>query len=282
MEKASTGKIVTLMSVDTERICIFLSYMHDVGLRIPVSIIISVTGLILVLGWPALVGILVTIVMGTISLLLGKYIIKLQGKLLKSTDARVSVMNEILQGIRIVKYFAWEGYFTKKVSEARKKELESLIKLWSGQIWFSTIGSGSGVIIAFSTFAMYTLVAGKTLDTASAFTAISLLKVVSQLLTSLPNHVMMMFNAMVSFDRISTFLEEEEIEKHSLGPSVGDYIGFSNASCVYYGTGVGNPDSSFGLRNLNIKFPKSQLTLITGVAASGKTSLILSLLGGMV
>ena len=110
LKQTSVGTVVTLMSVDTERIRIFLSYSHDLSFRTPFSITIAICGLLAVLGWPAFVGIGVTIIMVAISTVLGRYILKLQEILLKRTDARVSIINEILQGVRIVKYFAWESF----------------------------------------------------------------------------------------------------------------------------------------------------------------------------
>ena len=41
----------------------------------------------------------------------------------KFSDMRVKLMNEILSGIRIIKYYAWEGAFQEKVLESRAMEL---------------------------------------------------------------------------------------------------------------------------------------------------------------
>ena len=166
-EQASLGKIVTLMSVDTERVRTWLSYCHDVTVQMPLSIIISVSSLYLVMGWPALVGVLIIGLLGPISTYLGKLVIRYQDKLLKYTDERVSVMNEMLQGIRIVKYFAWEPFFRSKVDEVRENELSALTRVWAAYIGFGAIGSGSGIVVIFATFAIYTFLAGKTLDAAT-------------------------------------------------------------------------------------------------------------------
>jgi ABC-type multidrug transport system fused ATPase/permease subunit len=287
-EQASLGKIVTLMSVDTERIREFLSYTHDFLLVIPISIVISISSLFLVLGWSAFVGIGLVLFFAPVSSMLGRWIVRLQAALLKTTDKRVTIMNELLQGVRIIKYFAWEEHFKSTIQEARENELKSIVRLWGARIAFNTIGSGSGIIIAFSTFAMYTLVAGKELDAATAFTAINLLRVVTQLLTYLPYHVMMFFNAKVSIDRISDFLKEQEIEKHEeIDSNLVDRkitLGFRNASVCYYGAEP-KPDSteqsSFMIKDLNIEFPSSKLSLICGPTGSGKTSLLMALLGEM-
>ena len=282
-ESASSGKIVNLMSVDAERINVFLSYYHDIYIRIPISILLAVGSLFLIMGWSAMVGVFLSFLLAWLSFALGKWVMNLQTNLLKSTDKRVGAMNELLNGIKIIKFFAWESYFQSKVDLIRKEELENLVKLWGGRLLFSTIGTGSGVLIALGTFAAYTLLSGSVLDAATAFTAISLLRVVSQHLTNLPYLVMIAFNAFVSAERVEEFLAEQNID--SLSNSGGSMvveenstiIGFRDASFVYHS--CDSQHSKFKLRTLNLSFPVNGLTLICGSTGSGKSSLLLAFLG---
>ncbi len=101
--QASLGKVVTLMSVDTERVRSFVSYSHDVLISMPISTVIALSSLFYVLGPSALAGIVMILALGPLGTYLGKIIGKLQEDLMASTDKRVSIMNEVLQGIRIVK-----------------------------------------------------------------------------------------------------------------------------------------------------------------------------------
>lgn len=38
----------------------------------------------------------------------------------KKTDSRIRIMNEIIQGIQIIKMYAWERAFAKVVDQIRK------------------------------------------------------------------------------------------------------------------------------------------------------------------
>lgn len=47
---------------------------------------------------------------------------------MKSKDNRIKLMNEILNGIKVLKLYAWELAFREKVLEIRRKELQVLKK----------------------------------------------------------------------------------------------------------------------------------------------------------
>src|SRR5690349_20786050 len=44
----------------------------------------------------------------------------------KRTDVRVRLMNEIINGIQIIKFYAWEQSFAKVIEKTRKKELQAV------------------------------------------------------------------------------------------------------------------------------------------------------------
>ena len=292
-DQASVGKIVTLMSVDTEQIRMFVSYWHEWFIVQPLSVIIALVGLYNILGLSAFAGVATIVALIPIGSFLGNIIRRLQMSLMKTTDARVTLMNELLNGIRIIKYFAWERHFIKKVNEAREKELNNIFKLVIAYVGFYNIGYGTSILVAFITFAVYTLVFKLELTASIAFTSINLLNVVSTLLGYLPMNIMRIFKAKVSIDRIQDFLKEKELEQFqdkedecdsssssfTMGAEEGVY-GLKNAQFSYYGDND-DGEPSFILKNLDIQFPLNQLTLVVGSTGSGKSSLLLSLLGEM-
>ncbi len=80
----------------------------------------------------------------------------LRGDIAKSTDARVKLMNEILQGIRVMKVYAWEDSFMAKLAGVRAQEMDTVkrsayLKAASstimmvrprGKIWISRLDPG--------------------------------------------------------------------------------------------------------------------------------------------
>lgn len=47
---------------------------------------------------------------------------------MKHMDGRIKLMNEILSGIKILKFYAWEKAFEERVLSFREKELKALKK----------------------------------------------------------------------------------------------------------------------------------------------------------
>lgn len=53
-----------------------------------------------------------------------------QKVMMKKKDARQKIMNEVLQGIRVIKFFAWETSFFGKINKIREEELATLRTSW--------------------------------------------------------------------------------------------------------------------------------------------------------
>ena len=49
-------------------------------------------------------------------------------KVVVHTDKRVSLMNEVINSIRLIKMYAWETPFTEKIQKIRVKEMKALQK----------------------------------------------------------------------------------------------------------------------------------------------------------
>ena len=76
------------------------------------------------LGVSCLFGLLVTCLFLPLNHFAGKVIVSAQDNLMNARDERVSLMNEILGGIRMIKFMAWERSFESRVHKVRRKELK--------------------------------------------------------------------------------------------------------------------------------------------------------------
>ena len=113
MNAASSGEIINLMSVDTQKILEVSCYLMYTWTT-PLQICLCVGFLVYILGWPALAGIFIMFLMVPVGGTMGKFIAKKQKLLMKSTDKRINYTNEVchyfllfsraklLQGIRLM------------------------------------------------------------------------------------------------------------------------------------------------------------------------------------
>ncbi|GLA03501.1 hypothetical protein AnigIFM60653_003134 [Aspergillus niger] len=290
---ANIGTIINLMAIDSFKVSEVGAYLHFLWASVPVQIIIAVTLLYRLLGFSSFAGIVIMVFMLPINLTIAKQFTKVQNRILKGTDARIHSTNEILQNIRIIKYFAWEQRFEDIVNEKRKAELKALrfrYIIWSTA---ATVWYGTPILITFASFFLYTVVEGKKLTPSIAFPALSMFSLLRVPLDQLADMVAHVQESKVSLDRVDTYLNEEETQKYrQLEEENSDgqppKIALENATLTW-GSAPGqykdDPSEEvadgFRLINMDVDFQIGKLNLITGPTGSGKTSLLMALLGEM-
>ena len=93
----------------------------------------------------------------------------------KVTDARVKLMNEVLTGIRVIKYYCWEKPFKGKIMDIRNKELHYHRNMsYVMGIGVEALMSLIPQIVPLVCFSLYPTVMKKPLTSSVAFTSLSL------------------------------------------------------------------------------------------------------------
>lgn len=288
-EQANLGTIINLMSVDSFKISECTSYLHFLLASAPTMLFVSIGLLWQVMGLSAIPGLIVMALLLPVNIFLAKGFNYTQKKIMAATDKRIHTTNEILQNIRIIKYFAWEGRFGTIVDEKRRDELRALRNRYLVWALAVAIWNTVPILITFFSFLMYTKIERKPLYPSIAFTAISLFLLLRIPLDQLGDMLAHVQEAKVSVDRVEEFLMEEETEKyHQLGQdNVTEegrkMIGFRDATFIWGSKHAVAADGSvaFRLLDLDIDFKIGKLNIIGGPTGSGKTSMLMALLGEM-
>ncbi|KAH7469097.1 ATP-binding cassette sub-family C member 2 [Phytophthora ramorum] len=206
----TTGEVLTLMSVDTERV--FLLMIQGPWLLMgPLSFVISVVLIGLLFDfYSALGGAVVLVLVMAISAQQGQRIADFQKKLLKVIDERVKVTSEALQGIRVMKFYAWEESLAQRVEKLRVKEVSLLRKFHMYQVvntvmLFLTPSFVSGV-----TLGIYVLI-HHTISVVEAFTLVAMVNICRTALNQLPQAVAGISKAKISYARLDAFLTCDEV-----------------------------------------------------------------------
>lgn len=105
------------------------SIYHFVGLiSTPLQILISSYMLWKYIGWATLAGLASMILFLPLNAYLTRVSKKLRMNRYKLGDSRIKSLNEVLSGMRVIKYMGWEKSFEKLITSIRAKELTNLIK----------------------------------------------------------------------------------------------------------------------------------------------------------
>ncbi|KAI1421363.1 multidrug resistance-associated protein [Xylaria sp. FL1777] len=288
-EQANLGTIINLMSVDSFKISECTSYLHFLLASAPTMLVVSIALLWQVMGLSAIPGLIVMALLLPVNIFLAKAFNYTQKKIMAATDKRIHTTNEILQNIRIIKYFAWEDRFGAIVDDKRRAELRALRNRYLVWALAVAIWNTVPILITFFSFLMYTKIERKPLYPSIAFTAISLFLLLRIPLDQVGDMLAHVQEAKVSVDRVEEFLTEDETEKYQqLGQDNVDQegrkvIGFRDATFIWGSKDAVGADGSvaFRLLDLNIDFRIGKLNIIGGPTGSGKTSMLMALLGEM-
>ncbi|CBY01105.1 similar to ATP-dependent bile acid permease [Plenodomus lingam JN3] len=287
--QVTTGAIINLMAVDAFKVSEISAYLHFLWANTPVQVVVAVVLLYRILGYSSIAGIGMMVILLPINMYVARQFAKIQKLILAATDARIHTTNEVLTNIRIIKFFAWEQRFVGLVNEKRYVELKHLRRRYILWAVAATIWSGSPVLITFLSFLVYTNVEHKALIPSVAFTALSLFQILRIPLDQLADMVAHVQESKVSVDRIEEYLSEPETDKYSQlitrkkDEDGQPIIGFEDATFSWGGTDMKDKSSAdaFKLQDLNLKFSVGKLNVIVGPTGSGKTSLLMGLLGEM-
>ncbi|CAK4671146.1 unnamed protein product [Aphanomyces euteiches] len=278
----TSGEIVTMLSVDSQRIFTGFPYLPWVVMPI-ISLPLIFVLIGRNMGWlVGLVGGLSLLVLMVICCCIAQTAGKLQRQLLAIQAERVKLTNEILQGIRVIKMYGWEAFLQEHVAAIRNQELA----VQRRYILSSQLGS-IGLIVA-PTFALAVCLVvyvaqGNTLTPPIAFTALAYLNIARLPCNLFYFGVMNFAEAIASADRIGAFLLADEVESIATkAPNTAQPV-ISIVDGAFDWTAHQKQQSPEKtrcfLQDINTSIPPCKITMVVGPVGSGKTSLISAMLG---
>ncbi|XP_077734144.1 ATP-binding cassette sub-family C member 2 [Canis aureus] len=271
------GETVNLMSVDAQKLMDVTNFIHLLWSNV-LQIALSIYFLWAELGPSVLAGVGVMILLIPVNGLLASKSRAIQVKNMKNKDKRLKIMNEILSGIKILKYFAWEPSFKNQIHELRKKELKNLLTFGQMQSVMVFLLYLTPVLVSVITFSVYTLVdSNNVLDAEKAFTSITLFNILRFPLSMLPMVISSLLQASVSRERLEKYLGGDDLDTSAIrrDSSSDQAVQFSEASFTW------DRDSEATIRDVNLDIMPGQLVAVVGTVGSGKSSLMSAMLGEM-
>ncbi|KAF5532006.1 multidrug resistance-associated 1 [Fusarium phyllophilum] len=304
---------VTLMSADTENICLNFASIHEMWAS-PIECAVALYLLYRQLGMAFLAPMVVAIVSTTGILMIAKYIANAQKRWVRGIQTRIDVTASMLGSMKEVKMLGLTDVLNNMVQSLRVNELDlskKFRKLMCWRVFFQNTMEAIAPLATFATYVVISQETGNPLSTASAYTSLSLIYLLSSPMSTLIRTIPGMKASLACFDRMQGFLLSDSCKDHRLPLSVRDSttqqesrnfgrrsFGQDRASIELLdcsnepSVAIGQPlmivsDASFGwtkaeapvLNNISFPVRKSHFTFVIGSVGSGKSTLMKALLG---
>lgn len=151
---------------------------------------------------------------------------KYQRSQMLKKDERVRLVSEILNGIKVLKLYAWELSFIKRINFLREEEVYQLriFQFLEGTQYF--VWSSAPLLVALASFVTFVLIdpANNILDSQTAFVSLTLFNTMRGPLFLLPFGIVSLIQGAVSIGRINSYLNAEELDTKSVSCTKDEYF----------------------------------------------------------
>ncbi|KAH8100094.1 P-loop containing nucleoside triphosphate hydrolase protein [Cristinia sonorae] len=297
----TNGKLVNHISTDVSRID-FCAGFFQMALTAPVQMAICLVLLLIYLGPSALTGFAFFVLCTPIQTKVMTRLMSLRHKSMMWTDKRAKLLQELLGGMKIIKYFSWELPYLKRIGEYRNNELKYIRSLLIIRGGNNAVAISLPVLASVLSFVTYAAL-GHQLNAADIFASLTLFNLLRLPLMLLPMTLGAIADAQNAIKRLYDVFEAETIEegrltdedmKHAIVVEDGSFTWDSpppeapgkqkkekGKAAMVEAAKPETTDKIFGLTNINLTIPDGQLTAIVGPVGTGKTSLLEAMIGEM-
>ncbi|KAH9331195.1 hypothetical protein KI387_003303, partial [Taxus chinensis] len=276
-QNRTSGEIINYMSVDVERIGNFAWYMHDIWL-LPVQVFLALVVLYKTLGLSCIAGLAAIVAVMVGNTPFARLQERYQDKIMEAKDKRMRATSETLKNMRTLKLQAWETKYLHRLQGLRGVEQGWLRRYLYISAVVTFLYWAAPTIVSVATFGSCVLM-GIPLTAGRVLSALATFRILQTPIYNLPELVSMLAQTKVSLDRISTFLQEEEIQSNAIenipeGYSTDIAIEIKDAEFSW-----DHLSKKSTLRGINLHLTQGMKVAICGSVGSGKSSLLAGILG---
>ncbi|QRW24039.1 ABC transporter transmembrane region [Rhizoctonia solani] len=299
--------LVNHVSTDVSRIGFCAQWFHAIWTA-PIQISICLILLCLQLGPAALAGFSLFAFLIPIQKTLMSYQLRIRKKSMVHTDSRASLLRELLGSMKIVKVCAYEAQFEDRLEKTRKQELRAIRSIVFIKAANQAVAFAIPTLAAVLSFVTYAATHDEGLDPAVIFPSMALFQMLRQPLMFLPRALSSAVDAKNALSRLKPIFLTKTIDTQlHVDLNQKDALVVENAEWVWCHQpetkgakgkeekqdkatkGKGHEtdpqrtttDVSFRVADISLNIPRGSIVGIAGPVGSGKSSLLLGLLGEM-
>ncbi|KAF8969223.1 ABC transporter [Flammula alnicola] len=238
----TNGKLVNHISTDVSRIDFCAGFFH-MAWTAPIQMAICLALLIINLGPSALAGFAFFILATPLQTLVMKKLFALRRRSMEWTDKRAKLLQELLGGMKVIKFFAWEIPFLGRISDYRRREIAYIRSLLLIRAANNAVAMSMPVLASVLAFITYSA-SGHTLEPGVIFTSLTLFNLLRLPLMFLPVSFSAIADAANATGRLYGVFEAELLEKtHTVDKTLDLAIQVKGASFTW---DAPPPDEDYG------------------------------------
>ncbi|KFG82056.1 putative ABC multidrug transporter [Metarhizium anisopliae] len=267
--------VLTVMSMDVNRVYGGLHNVHELWAN-TTEVALAAWLLQRQIGTAFVTPIVIVGICIGLTVAVGKFAAKYQGDWSQKTQDRVKLTSSVIAQIKELELSGRGTQIAALMQRLREDELDAGTKFRPLGTVSTCVAFGPMLLAPVITFAFTSI--GRVLDTSQVYASLSYLTLLSSPLSQLFQTVPSMLASTASFKRIYDFLSKpNRAEYRSTLHSAGEkgpeqVISLRDVS-------FGWQEDKWSLADLNIAFSDSQLSIVTGPVASGKSMLCMGILG---
>ncbi|KIL59921.1 hypothetical protein M378DRAFT_26751 [Amanita muscaria Koide BX008] len=310
----TNGKLVNHISTDVSRIDFCAGFFH-MAWTAPIQLIICLILLLINLGPSALAGFAFFLLVSPPQMMVMRRLFALRRKSMEWTDKRAKLLQELLGGIKVIKFFAWEVPFLQRIFDYRREEMKYIRSILLIRSANSAIAMSTPTLAAVLAFITYSAT-GHDLSPAVIFSSLALFNLLRSPLILLPMSFSSIADAANATSRLRDVFEAEVLGKtYEVDNDLDVALDVQDASWTWdasppepekgkkkpgQGGRKSRPSSSkkkerestvdpindqqdrvFKVQGVSLRIPRGKLVAVVGPVGSGKSSLLQGLIGEM-
>ncbi|KAK5971311.1 Multi drug resistance-associated protein variant [Trichostrongylus colubriformis] len=279
----TVGEIVNLMAIDIERFQMITPQIQQFW-SCPYQITLALIYLFFTLGYSAIPGFIVMVIALPSNIICSIIVKRWQVEQMKLKDERTKMVNEILNGIKVVKLYAWEIPMEQHIDEIRQKELVLLRKSFLVRNVMDSFNTASPFLVALFSFGTFVLSSPSHLLTPQvAFVSLTLFNQLRSPMAMIAMLISQLVQVVVSNRRLKEYFVAEELDlsivdrKQRTGGSAIEFEDFS----ATWDEGSDSQRDTNTLQDINLNAKGGSFIAVVGQVGAGKSSLLSALLGEM-
>ncbi len=273
MRNASFFVLFLIILYRSERIFEMSQYFLWV-VAAPIQVLTTCALICVLLGWPGVPSFAIVGIVVFVNRQNGILVGKVRRSALPVTDSRLGLIQELISAVKIVKIYLFESSLSESVLAARNLEINTLKRANLIASLTASLVQGNGVVTLLVCLVLYVGTSNVPLSASTAFTVLSLVNGLWFPMHMLGLGLTRVGVGLQSFDRLSEFLNAEELPAPERLPSGSGCPELTIDNAVF------RHDQSFEVR-VDYLHCSIGLHMIVGSIGSGKSTLLMGSLGLM-